>query len=243
MVGVGTIRTKAKLNNMVMESRCLTSNVEGSLFFLAFFTLNGHFLVFFTCFVTAILCIIFVNPNRAESEHFSGKLRRKKRGSSFSLTPPLQPCSLLSYLSVAESPWLIIIGRCHHADDTQSALWISLAPLHTSALFLFCPFFSFLHSKARFAISIFQQVIIIHGAAYQYAQIGIIRKKVHVWLSFSLLLNKCRTISQPVKKSKTVFVWLQWTPMQISVATECSLLSSSLSSLSRLHTPAAPWVE
>lgn len=67
------------------------------------------------------------------------------------------------------------------------------------------------------------------------------KKKVHVWLSFSLLLNKCRTISQPVKK--TVFVWLQWTPMQISVATECSLLSSSLSSLSRLHTPAAPWVE
>lgn len=92
------------------------------LFFWPFFTLNGHFLVFFTCFVTAILCIIFVNPNRAESEHFSGKLRRKKRGSSFSLTPPLQPCSLLSYLSVAESPWLIIIGRCHHADDTQSAL-------------------------------------------------------------------------------------------------------------------------
>lgn len=67
-------------------------------------------------------CVVTVNPHGAESANISGKLRRKGRAKFFSLPPPLRPYPSLSYLSVAESQWFIIIGRCHHADDTQSAL-------------------------------------------------------------------------------------------------------------------------
>lgn len=53
---------------------------------------------------------------------YQRQIKKKGTVKFFSLPPPLHPYPSLSYLSVAESQWFIIIGRCHHADDTQSVL-------------------------------------------------------------------------------------------------------------------------
>lgn len=53
---------------------------------------------------------------------YQQQIKKKRTGKFFSHPPPLHPYPSLSYLSVAASQWFIIIGRCHHADDTQSLL-------------------------------------------------------------------------------------------------------------------------
>ncbi len=73
-------------------------------------------------------CRFFFNTRRycKSTRHsickYQRQIKKKGTGKFSSLPPPLRPYPSLSYLSVAESQWFIIIGRCHHADDTQSAL-------------------------------------------------------------------------------------------------------------------------
>lgn len=186
-------------------------------------------------------CIVTVNPHGAESANISGKLRRKGRAKFFSLPPPLRPYPSLSYLSVVESQWFIIIGRCHHADDTQSALWISLVPLHTSALFFFF-FLSFLlvpSFRGSFRDSIFQKVIIIHESAYQYAEIGIIGNEgACLIVVFSFATSSENVEESPrVWRRMSVFVWLYLTLLCSGVHCISLWLQSVLCSPPPPHLP------
>ena len=62
----------------------------------------------------------YCKSTRHRSGKYQRQIKKKGTGKFFSLPPPLHPYPSLFYLSVAESQWFIIIGRCHHADDTQS---------------------------------------------------------------------------------------------------------------------------
>lgn len=162
-------------------------------------------------------CIVTVNPHNAESASISGKLGRKRWGSSFRFTL-LFTHMLLSPTYLWRSQWFIKIGRCHHADDTQSALWISLAPLHTSTLFFF--FLSFLlvpSIRGSFRDSIFQKVIIIHEGSLSICGDSQNREwkcMLDCRFVFRYFQHKCTRILPGCKnerENKIVFLWLYLT--------------------------------
>lgn len=78
-------------------------------------TMQGKVVTFFS-FNMHCYC----KSTRHRSGKYQRQIKKKGTGKFFSLPPPLHPYPSLFYLSVAESQWFIIIGRCHHADDTQS---------------------------------------------------------------------------------------------------------------------------
>lgn len=80
-------------------------------------TMQGKVVTFFS-FNMHCYC----KSTRHRSGKYQRQIKKKGTGKFFSLPPPLHPYPSLFYLSVAESQWFIIIGRCHHADDTVSAL-------------------------------------------------------------------------------------------------------------------------
>lgn len=97
---------------------------------------------------------VTVNPHRAESANIVGKLRRKRTGKLFSLTPPLQPYFVSLLLICGREPMV------HYNWPLSSCRWHTVSALNIISAFcipplffhFFSPFFSFLRSEARFAI-------------------------------------------------------------------------------------------
>lgn len=97
---------------------------------------------------------VTVNPHGAESANIVGKLRRKRTGKFFSLTPPLQPYFVSLLLICGREPMV------HYNWPLSSCRWHTVSALNIISAFcipplfflFFSPFFSFLRSEARFAI-------------------------------------------------------------------------------------------
>ncbi len=145
--------------------------------------------------------------------------------------------------------WPLSSCRWH----TVSALNIISAFAYLRSFFFFLSFLLVPSSQGSFRDSIFQKVIIIHEAAYQYVEIALIGNEgACLIVVFSFALSSANVEQSPREWGRiSVFVWLYLTLLCSGVhcislvVKECSLLSSSSSSPSppRLHISASPWVE
>lgn len=111
---------------------------------VAFIPFKGHFkekMIFFSLLFPQIASLLgYCKSTWRRIGKYRRQIKKKANREVIFAYPSSSAIFCLSPTTVAESQWFIIIGRCHHADDTQSALWISLAPFaYLRSFFIFSP--------------------------------------------------------------------------------------------------------